>query len=46
MPRVHQILGGLALQTPEADVETGRENRPKTARYLTPRIQDDFTTSR
>src|ERR1700680_2723230 len=46
MRRVHQILGGLALQTRKADVETGRENRPKTARHLMPRTQDDFTTSR
>ena len=46
MRRVHQILGGLALQTRKADVETDRENRPKTDRYLMPRTQDDFTTSR
>ena len=46
MRSVHQIQGGLALQTRKADVETGRENRPKTARHLMPRTQDDFTTSR
>ena len=33
-PIAMTILGGLALQTRKADVETGRENRPKTARHL------------
>jgi len=39
MRRVHQILGGLALQTRKADVETGREKPPKTARHLMPALK-------
>jgi hypothetical protein len=40
------VMGDSALQTRKADVEKGPENRPKTARHLMPRTQDDFTTSR